>query len=249
MSAPQIPPEQLLSEETLPGGQHHSLLLRRGHTLRLTDLEGGANVSALFYNQEEKSERYNMADTLKAQHIAHLTTGAALYSDMGRILISIPYDDCGWHDPIGGVSDAELVREKYGPHEYQEFRNDYYRNGYDSFVIQLGRWGLTKRDIVPNVNLFSKVVVDAGGALQFAANHSRPGACVELRAEMHTLVILNSCPHPLDPAPAYPIKPVRLSVWRSGPGGGPDDPCRNFRPENDRGYRNTFAWFAGRSSE
>ena len=49
--------------------------MRRGVTLRLTDLEGGANFSALFYNFEEKTERYNMPDTLKAQHTAFLTRG------------------------------------------------------------------------------------------------------------------------------------------------------------------------------
>jgi hypothetical protein len=40
-------------------------------------LAGGddANVAALFFSREQPLERYNMADTLKAQHIAHLTTG------------------------------------------------------------------------------------------------------------------------------------------------------------------------------
>ena len=63
-----IPPELFLWEEALPGGCHWSGILRRGNALRLTDLTGRANVSALFYNAEEKLERYNMPDTLKAQH-------------------------------------------------------------------------------------------------------------------------------------------------------------------------------------
>jgi len=79
----------LLWEETLPGGAHWSFVMKRGTALRLTDVEGGANLSALFYNQEEKLERYNMPDTLKAQHTAHLTSGFVLYSDMGRVLASV----------------------------------------------------------------------------------------------------------------------------------------------------------------
>ena len=55
----------------------------------MTDVDGGANVSALFYNHEDRLERYNMADTLKAQHTAYLTKGFVCYSDMGRILCSI----------------------------------------------------------------------------------------------------------------------------------------------------------------
>ncbi len=78
-------PGKLLWEEHLHSGAHWSGVARRGTRLRLTDLEGGANVAALLYNYEEKLERYNMADTLKAQHTAFLTRGNVCYSDMGRI--------------------------------------------------------------------------------------------------------------------------------------------------------------------
>ena len=40
-----------------------------------------------------------MPDTLKAQHIARLTAGFVLYSDMGRMLCSVTGDTVGWHDP------------------------------------------------------------------------------------------------------------------------------------------------------
>jgi uncharacterized protein YcgI (DUF1989 family) len=43
-------------------------------------------VSALFYNADDPLERYNMADTLKAQFTAFLTAGRVLFSDMGRVL-------------------------------------------------------------------------------------------------------------------------------------------------------------------
>src|SRR5262245_36474218 len=87
-------------EEPLPGGAMWSRVLQRHQVLRLTDVEGGANVSMLLYNRDHLLERYNMPDTLKAQHTAFLTTGNVLYSDMGRILCSIIADSCGWHDTI-----------------------------------------------------------------------------------------------------------------------------------------------------
>ena len=70
----------------LRGGQAWSGRLRRNHRLRLVDVEGRACVSALFYNAADPLERYNMADTLKAQFTAFLTVGRVLYSDMGRVL-------------------------------------------------------------------------------------------------------------------------------------------------------------------
>ena len=79
----------ILWADTIGAGASWSLILRRGHVLRLEDIEGGANAAAVFYNFECPVERYNMPDTLKAQHIAHLTEGFVIYSDMGRILCSI----------------------------------------------------------------------------------------------------------------------------------------------------------------
>lgn len=164
---------ELLWEETIPGGAHQSFIMKRGTALRLTDVEGGANLSALFYNHEEKLERYNMADTLKAQHTAHLTKGFVCYSDMGRVLASVIDDRCGWHDTICGMTHAALVEKKYGIATYQQARNAMHRNARDSMIIELGKWGLGRRDIVPNVNFFSKVSADEAGDLHYQSNQDR----------------------------------------------------------------------------
>ncbi len=238
-----LDPGLVLWEELVPGGAHWSGVLRRGSALRVTDLQGGANVSMLFYNQEEKLERYNMADTLKGQHTAFLSAGKVCYSDMGRVLCSITADSCGWHDTIGGVSNARMVQRKYGEARYQEHQNGYYRNGYDSLVNELGKYGLGKRDLVANLNLFSKVTVDEDGVMKFHEDNSRAGDFVELRFEMPALVVLATCQHPLDPQPHYRPRDVRLTAWRSGVA-GPDDPCRNACAENQRAFVNTERLFA-----
>jgi uncharacterized protein YcgI (DUF1989 family) len=75
-----------LLEEALPGAATWSGVLGRHERMRLTDVEGGANVALLLFNRDQLLERYNMPDTLKAQHTAFLTRGHVLYSDMGRIL-------------------------------------------------------------------------------------------------------------------------------------------------------------------
>ena len=237
---------KLVLEEPLRGGQMWSRVLRRGQTLRLTDVEGGAAVAALFYNAEEPSERYNMPDTLKAQHIARLTAGYVLYSDMGRILCSVTQDSVGWHDTITGHGTAAHGRAKFGEGSYQQLRNDWHRNTRDNFLVELGKYDLGKRDLVANLNFFVKVVVDEQGTLGFVPGHSPAGGFVELRAEMNTLVVLSNTPHPLDPSTTYAPKPVTLTV-RAGVPAGPDDPCRSSRPENARGFTLTESYFAGRA--
>ena len=222
-------------QETLRGGQAWSRRLSRHQRLRLRDIEGRACVSALLYNAREPIERYNMPDTLKAQFTAFLTTGRVLYSDMGRVLCSIVADDCGWHDTISGVGGAEAARARFGEGSYQALRNDFHRNGRDNLLVELGKHGLGKRDVVSNVNFFVRVAVDDAGALAWIPANSRPGAAVELRFEMDTLVVLSNTPHPLDPATRY--QPPRVDVMISdGPPAPADDRCRLSRPENGRGF-------------
>jgi urea carboxylase-associated protein 2 len=234
--------DEILFDDLVPGGATWLHVLKRGTALRITDPGGHANVGALFYNSENTTERYNMPDTLKAQHIARLTRGDVLYSDMGRILCSITEDSVGWHDPLSGCSNAALVKAKYGEARYQEHRNDCYKNAYDSFVIELAKYGLGARDMVAPINFFSKVVVDDGGEMRFTPGNSKPGAFVDLRAEMNVLIVLNTCQHPLDPRPAYDPSPVSLLVRRVPPP-APDDRCRVSRPENGRGFTLTERYF------
>jgi urea carboxylase-associated protein 2 len=222
----------------LPGARNWSFIIRRGFGLRIKDLRGGANCSALLFNAHQTLERYNMADTLKAQHTAFLTKGHVCYSDMGRILMSIAEDSCGWHDTMCGVSNATMVRERYGEARYQEHRNAFYRNGRELFLIELGKWGLGRRDLVPNINFFSKVTVDDAGRMLFDPDNAKAGDCVDLRAEMDTLVVLNSCPHPMNPSRDWSPKPVELSILPMAPA-AEDDPCRISCEENRRGFANT----------
>jgi len=230
-------------QESLRGGQTWSRRLRRNQRLRITDVEGRACVSALFYNAHDPLERYNMPDTLKAQFTAFLTAGRVLYSDMGRVLASIVSDSCGWHDTISGVGDAAAAQARFGAGTYQKLRNEFHRNGRDNLLVALGKHGLGKRDVVPNVNFFVRVGVADDGSLAWVPGNSRPGAAVELRFEMETLVVLSNTPHPLDPVTAYGPSPAALAI-ADGPPAAADDPCRLSRPENGRGFALTAAYVA-----
>lgn len=227
-----------LYEETVPGGGHTSFILKRGQLLRLTDLEGGANVSLMLLNAQEKSERLNLPDTLKGQHTAKLTAGHCLYSDMGRVLAAITADTCGWHDSFGGVLNADEVAEKYGIGRYQELRNGFFRNGTDNLLVEMGKWNLNVQDLLMVLNLFSRVDVTADGAFAFHQGHSKAGDYIELYAPMDTLVILTALQHPLDPNPAYAPRPVKL-YWHKVESDGISVLCRTSRPENGRAFHNT----------
>ncbi len=234
--------QNIFWDEVIPGGNHWSGLMRRGTALRITDLAGGANCSALFYNAEDKLERYNLSDTLKAQHTAFLAKGNVIYSDMGRVLASIIDDDVGWHDTICGVSDANMIAAQYGETSYQMHRNDMFRSGKDGLLIELAKHGLGKRDLTASVNFFSKVVPDADGNLSFVANNSKAGSAVDIRFDMNVLLVLSAAPHPLDAKAVYAPAAVKLSAYHAG-GVARDDICRNSCQQNGRGFVNTERYY------
>jgi urea carboxylase-associated protein 2 len=241
-AAPQLVTPLLWVEE-IPGGTHWSGVVRRGVVLRLTALADDANVAALFYSREQPLERYNMADTLKAQHTAHLTTGCVCYSDMGRILCSLIADTCGWHDPLCGLTDAHGVAARYGATRFQEQRNSRFVSGREAMLVELGKYGLNERDLVANINFFSKVVVDDSGDMRRVAGHARAGQYLELRFEMDTIVLLHAGPHPLDTNTRYAPAGLRIEARRATPAAA-DDVCRTRCPENARGFDNTERLYA-----
>ena len=244
MASSNAEPGTILYEDTLAAACHWSLRMRKGTVLKLIDTEGGANVGMLFYNPDNLLERYNAPDSLKCQHTFKLTKGHCLYSDMGRIFCSIIDDTVGWHETVCGNTTKQMVKEKWGEKTYQEFHNDWNQNGYNSFLVELAKYGLGKKDMAANVNFFSAVGVDDEGNLQYTENNSQAGDSVSLRFEMDTLVLLHTCPHPLNPTAEYPRKAIDYQIIQGEPVTS-DDFCMNSRPENQRGFKNNEIFHLG----
>ena len=235
--APALPEDRVMWSEIAPGGAHWSCVMPRGSAIRFVALEAGANLSVVLYAAREKLERYSMPDSLKAQHTAHYSRGHVLMSDMGRALASITEDSVGWHDPLGALLDSERMAAKYGERRFETHRNAMHRSGKDGLLIEIGKYGLSKRDLIAPINFFSKVSVDAEGRFSFVGQHAKAGDFVELRFDMDVLIAYSSAPHPLDPHPDYAPKKIGLAAWRCGPASA-DDFNRRFRPECARALHN-----------
>ncbi|MGQ0617682.1 MAG: urea amidolyase associated protein UAAP1 [Acidimicrobiia bacterium] len=223
----------VLWDEVVAGGGYTSVVLPRGGHLRLTDLEGDACAGVLAHRLDRPSERLNVADTVKVQWQAYLGPGSLLLSDMGRVLAAIVEDTSGRHDALCGTSTRAGNHARYG----DGAADGPQPNGRDHLAVALMKHGLSRRDVVPNVNLFKGVRVEADGTLGFEGS-PRPGAQVTLRAELAVLVTIVDVPHPVDPRPAYTVTPLRVTAWRGLPAGA-DDPVRNATPEAVRAYLNS----------
>jgi len=224
-------------------GSHWSLNVRKGMQMRLTDLEGGANVGMLFYNPVLLSEKYNAPDTLKCQHTFKLTQGHCLYSDMGRVFASIIDDSFGWHETVCGNSHRKHIESRWGSRHYQSQRNEWLQNGFDAFLVELTKYRLKKQDLAANLNFFSEVSANAEGQLRLS-RQSQANDSVTLRFEMDTLVVMHTCPHPLSTAAEYPQKPVQVILEKAKPVLA-DDYCVNLCEENRRGFQNNALYHLG----
>lgn len=200
-------------DETIPTGGYASRVLKRGVTLRITDLDGEACIGLLAYNANRPVERLSVADTSKIQWNAYLGEHKLLLSDMGRVLLSITEDTSGSHDLLCGASPAAR----------------------DLFLLALSKHGMNRADLMPNVNLFAGVRVEEDGGLTFVPSR---GGAVALRTELDVLIVIANSPHVLDPDHESRNARVRLLAHRTPPPTD-DDPCRTVSPEAVRAFENT----------
>ena len=234
LPAPRIDGARLIHTETIPGGWYWTTGLKRGEIIRLAQDHGPASIALVAWNAADPSERLNLPDTVKVQWTTAMGKGRVLFSDMGRVLLSVIEDSSGAHDGLVGGSTAASNAARY-PDEPR-------RNTRDNLVLIAGKLGLGRRDIPSALSFFAPVRVKDDGSFVWRSDLLNGGDYVELRAEMNVLTILNTCQHPLDPNPRYEPKPVRLAI-RKASVPGPDDPCRVSRPENQRGFTLTERYF------
>ncbi len=141
--------------------------LRRGEALRIETPEGPAAVALVAWSLADPSERLNYADTIKIQWTAALGKGRVLFSDMGRVMLSIVEDSCGAHDAIAGGSTPASVLKAGG--------NAPRRNTRDNFYLAAGKHGLSRRDVPPCISFFAPVEDRCRGRLVWNAPSRQAG--------------------------------------------------------------------------
>ena len=200
-----VPSGKILEDRVVQPGTHWARIVKKGHVLRIVDLEGKQAVDFLCYDARNPEERYNAADTMKYAGTIFLTKGHSLYSDMGRPLFTIVEDTCGRHDTIGGCCSAESNWVRYGVKDTPNCR--------ENFLRALAQFGLGKKDIVANVNFFMNVPVEPDGRVAIVDGLSKPGDFVDLRADTDVLAVISNCPQTRNPANAFNPTPIQLIVW------------------------------------
>jgi uncharacterized protein len=184
--------------------------VKQGQIFRIVDLEGNQAVDTIFYNANQTDERYSLIHTVLAQGNIYLGVGTRIMSSDNRPMLTIVADTCGRHDTIGGgacSSESNTVRYAIEKRFMHSCRDNY------MIAVANNEHGLTKRDVVSNINFFMNVPVRQDGKLSFEDGISGPGKYIEMRAEMDILVLISNCPQLNNPANGYNPTPVRYLIW------------------------------------
>lgn len=238
-----LDPQDILLDEVLPGGAKWSKIIKRGDKLRISTEDGLGSLSAMFYNADNTAERFNSADTVKLQHNAYFCKGRVLYSELGRVLLSITEDTTdGFFDAIAGISNPRLIKKSFGEGAFESIRNRYYKSDRENFLIELGKYGMGKRDMIPAINFFRKVDIKEGSKLELSSTRPKPGSYIELRAEMNVLLVLSNTPHVMEEG-EYNPSDVQLTLHKAEPL-TQDDYCLNFSEQSQRAFANNARYFA-----
>ncbi|CAH1523445.1 Urea carboxylase-related aminomethyltransferase [Vibrio owensii] len=207
----QLIPSEALYRDVVPAGDYYMKVVKKGHTVRILDIEGNQAADVLFYNANDPSERYSAIDTIREQGNVYLTAGTKILSDLGNVMLEIVADTCGRHDTLGGACATESNTVRYS---IDKKCMHACRDSWLLAVSENEHFGMSKRDLTHNINFFMNVPVTVEGGLTFADGISGAGKYVELKAHMDTIVLMSNCPQLNNPCNAYNPTPVEVLVWQ-----------------------------------
>jgi len=193
------------ADDVVAPGEPWSSVLRKGEILRIIDMEGQQAVDFICFNALDTKETYDNTVTVRLAARPFLRKGDVLYSNLANPMFTMVEDTIGNHDTICGCCSAEINYLRYKVKDTPSCRAN--------FLRELAKYGLDSRSLVPNINLFMNIPIDANGELRIRAPLSRPGDHVDLAAEMDCLAMISNCPQILNPANNFNPTPVRMVTF------------------------------------
>jgi uncharacterized protein len=206
-TSPARSPETAAQDHFIAAEAPWSGIVRKGQTIRIEDSYGQQAIDTLFYRADDFSERYSNQDTMRMQGAAYVGIGTKIMSNDGNVMLTMTADSCGRHDTSAGACSCESNTVRFG------HSTKYLHACRDNFVLEVSKHGMSKRDIVPNINFFMNVPIQPTGEMTIVDGISAPGDYVELVAEMDVLCVISNCPQINNPCNGFDPTPIRVLIW------------------------------------
>lgn len=185
-NAPSTTQEQMMNVTEIPPRHGVAFRLQQGQVLKVIDPEGTQVADLLAYSAEDVREVISNGRTFDYEETIALTTGARLWSNRSRPMLSIIEDSVGRHDFLLTPCSEATFRHFYPDQPV-------HRGCFGNLAEALEPYGV-EPDMIPCAfNVFMNVPVAEDGTLRVEPPVSQPGDFLRLRAEMDLVIGLTAC--------------------------------------------------------
>ncbi|HEX8028282.1 MAG TPA: urea carboxylase-associated family protein [Vicinamibacterales bacterium] len=177
--------------------------LARGQCLRIIDPLGEQVADLVAFTRADSREWLSSGRTFDYNNTIYLTTGAVLYSNRSAPMLTIVRDTVGRHDFLYTPCSPETFTILYKT-------TGHHPSCFENLATPLRSFGIGPDQIPTTFNVFMNVAIAPDGALSIAPPRSKPGDCIELRAEVDLIVGLTACSAEM--SNNYRFKPIDYEI-------------------------------------
>lgn len=181
----------MMSEKVymIPPMSARSFIVKKGETIRITDVNGKQSGDLVAFNLEDLSERFSQARTRVENGKSRVTENDTLWTNANPpgVMFTIVGDSCGAHDLLYTPCCRYALTTRFGVD----------RDGcLENLAKALKDWEIEEREIPDPLNLFFNVEAHPSGEVVIVEQTSAAGDYLELQAEMDSLLAISTCSAP-----------------------------------------------------
>ncbi len=202
MSSEEIGP---LNEYQIAAQTGAAFRVKKGHTIRVVDVEGEQVADLVCFAQQDTKEYLSSGRSIDYNEKLNLSTGDILYSNRSNPMLAITRDEVGKHDFLFAPCSQEMFRLTYnttGPHP----------NCLDNLAHSLITFGIRNHQIPTAFNIFMNVAITADGRVSVKTPLSKAGDFIDLRSEMDLIVGVSACS--AGRCNNFNCTPIRVEIYR-----------------------------------
>jgi uncharacterized protein YcgI (DUF1989 family) len=198
---------ETIQETTIPAKEYFSVVLYKGQTLRIIDVEGKQVPDLVAISAKDKEEKLSCVYSNVLNGTWQLTKGHILYSNRANPMLSITDDLVGLHYSGGGFCSKELNYVRYKDHNM--------RNCADNLTMAFKSHGIERRDFNFDCcfNIFMNLTFQPDGTVKLDEPLSKAGDYIDLKAEMDCIIGISNCPQDRNPCNGFNPTSLKIIVF------------------------------------
>lgn len=204
---------RIVEEFVIPATEGRAVVVKRGHTLRIHQTEGGQVGDCTFYNANDYKEIFHVGQSWALNVMAGTGTSKAFkhfYSKPPRenIMLTVTADTYPNHwGNMGGRCSRKI-------YEVRDNIPGGHRSCQENLTEAIAPYGLSGDDVFDIFNVFMNVDLHTDGGFTIHPTEAGPDDYIDLHAEMDVLAAISACPADTSPTNGGACKSLGIKVFK-----------------------------------